>query len=215
MTVVEKPIREIRPYERNPRRNDNAVDAVAESIREFGWRVPIIIDGNGVIVAGHTRYKAAQKLKMKSVPCVVANDLSDEQIKAFRIADNSTGNLATWDMPALKLELDDLEFDMGDFGLNIDFSLPGYPESERNDLTPYRPPQETQTNRNEPPVTVEDDYEPEPPRIEAQEDDYEQEPPAEPKARYGDIFQLGRHRLMCGDATSKQSVITLMGGGAR
>lgn len=94
MDVIEKKLGEIKPYENNPRKNDDAVDAVAASIKEFGFKVPIVIDSNGVIVAGHTRYKAAKKLKLKTVPCIEANDLTDDQIKAFRLADNKVSELA-------------------------------------------------------------------------------------------------------------------------
>ena len=113
---------ELRPYEKNPRRNDRAVDAVAKSIETFGFKVPIVIDADNVIVCGHTRYKAAQKLKLKTVPCVVADDLSDEQVKAFRLADNKTAELATWDNAFLIEELEDLtafDIDMSDFGFDI------------------------------------------------------------------------------------------------
>ena len=85
---------ELRPYENNPRRNDRAVEAVAKSIEQFGFKVPIVIDADNVIVCGHTRYRAAQKLKLKSVPCIVAEDLSPAQVKAFRLADNKVSELA-------------------------------------------------------------------------------------------------------------------------
>ena len=116
MNVMLRGIDEIVPYENNPRHNDEAVDAVAASIREFGFKVPIIVDGNGVIVAGHTRLKAARKLGMESVPVIVASDLSDEQIRAFRLADNKVGEFATWDYQKLEIELDDIELDMSEFG---------------------------------------------------------------------------------------------------
>lgn len=118
------PITELKPYPNNPRKNDHAVDAVAASIREFGFKVPLVIDKDGVIVAGHTRYKAAQKLGLKELPCIVADDLTDDQIKAFRLADNKTAELAEWDFELLDLELDDIELDMGEFGFDtgsIDF----------------------------------------------------------------------------------------------
>lgn len=86
MNIKEIAIASLREYENNPRNNDSAVDAVAESIREFGFKVPIVIDGNNMIVCGHTRVKAAQKLGMETVPCIIANDLTPEQIKAFRLA---------------------------------------------------------------------------------------------------------------------------------
>lgn len=110
-------IAEIKPYDRNPRNNDGAVDAVAASIKEFGWQQPIVVDRYGVIIAGHTRYKAAQKLKCKEVPVVVAENLTDEQVKAYRLADNKTGELAGWDFSALEEELAGLaEIDMSQFG---------------------------------------------------------------------------------------------------
>lgn len=110
------PITELKPYPNNPRKNDHAVDAVAASIREFGFKVPLVIDKDGVIIAGHTRYKAAQKLGLKELPCIVADDLTDDQIKAFRLADNKTAELAEWDFELLDLELDDIELDMEPFG---------------------------------------------------------------------------------------------------
>lgn len=110
-------IEEIKPYDRNPRNNDGAIDAVAASIKEFGWQQPIVVDRDGVIVAGHTRYKAAQKLKCKEVPVVVAENLTDEQVKAYRLADNKTGELAGWDFSALEEELAGLvQIDMSQFG---------------------------------------------------------------------------------------------------
>jgi len=92
-------------YENNPRDNDAAVDAVAASINEFGFKVPIVVDSNLVIVAGHTRLKTAKKLGLVEVPCLIADDLTDEQIKAFRLADNKTAELATWDLSKLEEEL--------------------------------------------------------------------------------------------------------------
>ena len=113
------PLEKLKPYGNNPRLNDTAMVAVRNSIKEFGFRVPMVIDKNGVIVAGHTRYKAAKSLGLKKVPCVVADDLTDEQIKAFRIADNSTGDVAEWDDDLLAIELSDLDFDMEKFGLDV------------------------------------------------------------------------------------------------
>lgn len=94
------------PYANNPRLNDNAVDAVAASIKEFGFKVPIVVDGENVIINGHTRLKAAHKLGLKQVPVIVADDLTPEQVKAFRLADNKTGELAQWDMAKLGIELE-------------------------------------------------------------------------------------------------------------
>ena len=129
-------ISQLKPYEKNPRKNDDAVQYVANSIKEFGFKVPIIVDAENVIVAGHTRYKAAKELGMKEVPCVRADDLSDEQIKAFRLADNKVGELADWDFEALDIELDGIaDIDMEQFGFN--FSEPahfwGDEEGERTD----------------------------------------------------------------------------------
>lgn len=121
MQIYDKRLDEIKPYENNPRNNDNAVDAVANSIREFGFKVPLVVDSEGVIVAGHTRYKAAQKLGLQTVPCLIADDLSDEQVKAFRLADNKVGELATWDLDTLRVELDNIgEIDMSEFGFSLD-----------------------------------------------------------------------------------------------
>ena len=117
MNIVYINIDEIKPYEKNPRKNDQAVDAVANSIKEFGFKVPIVIDQDGTIVAGHTRYKAAKKLKMESVPCIIADDLTPEQVKAYRLADNKVGESSEWDMGLLDQELDGIfDLDMGKFG---------------------------------------------------------------------------------------------------
>lgn len=174
MDIVLKKISDIKPYEKNPRKNDEAVKYVAESIKQFGFKVPIVIDSNGVIVAGHTRYKAAKKLNLKEIPCIVADDLTEEQVKAFRLADNKVAEKAEWDFDLLADELDDLfDFDMTVFGF-------------------------------------EEETEEEP--TEVVEDDFEAEIPEEPKAKLGDIYQLGRHRLMCGDSTDKAMVELLMNG---
>lgn len=124
--LIFKPIDEIVPYENNPRDNDKAVDAVASSISNFGFKVPIIIDKQNVVVAGHTRLKAARKLEMTEVPCLVADDLTDEQIRAFRLADNKVSELSSWDFSMLEQELANIEMDMSMFGfkdmedINID-----------------------------------------------------------------------------------------------
>jgi ParB family transcriptional regulator, chromosome partitioning protein len=104
-------IKDVAPYERNPRRNDQAVDAVAESIKQFGFLQPIVLDKNGTIVAGHTRYKAAKKLKLISIPVVYASDLTPEQVRKYRILDNKLNELACWDFELLSQEVDDLEFE--------------------------------------------------------------------------------------------------------
>lgn len=121
MEIKEISINELREYENNPRNNENAVEAVAASIKEFGWKVPIVIDADNVIVAGHTRLKAARLLGLDKVPCIVADDLTPEQVKAFRIADNKTNELAEWDFELLESELAELaamDFDMKQFGFD-------------------------------------------------------------------------------------------------
>lgn len=119
MKIIDKSIDDIHPYEKNPRINDNAVDSVAESIKQFGFKVPIVIDKDGVIVTGHTRLKAAKKLGMKTVPCILADDLTPAQVKAFRLADNKTGELADWDFSELEDELTGIEdIDMKAFGFS-------------------------------------------------------------------------------------------------
>lgn len=136
MTIVEKRLDEIRPYENNPRRNDEAVQYVAESIRQFGWKQPIVIDKDGVIIVGHTRYKAAQQLSLDRVPCLVAEDLSPEQVKAYRLADNKTGEIAEWDFGTLEEELAELvdsltDIDMADFGFTV--KIDEYPKYDELD----------------------------------------------------------------------------------
>ena len=121
MQIIEKKIEEIKPYEKNARRNRRAISAVAESIKQFGFKNPIVIDKDGVIVCGHTRYKAAKRLKYKTVPCIMADDLTEEQIKAFRLADNKTGEIADWDYDKLEEEMASLEvegFDWDAFGFD-------------------------------------------------------------------------------------------------
>lgn len=122
MNVIYKNVEEIIPYENNPRNNEEAIEYVANSIKEFGFKVPIIIDKDNVVVAGHTRLLACESLGIEKVPVIVADDLTEEQIKAFRIADNKVGEKAGWDLDKLKLELEDLDFDMTDFGFG-DFEL--------------------------------------------------------------------------------------------
>jgi site-specific DNA-methyltransferase (adenine-specific) len=119
MQITNKQIKELIPYQNNPRKNERAVDAVAASIKQFGFKQPIVIDKDNVIVCGHTRYKAAQKLRLKEVPCIMADDLTDDQIKAFRLADNKTAELAEWDFPLLDLELADIDLDMSEFGFEF------------------------------------------------------------------------------------------------
>lgn len=117
MQIIYKKLEELHPYKNNPRRNDQAVDAVANSIREFGFKVPAVIDKSGEIIAGHTRYKAAKKLGIKEIPCIIADDLTEEQIMAFRLADNKVGEMAEWDFDLLDEELEKMScIDMEQFG---------------------------------------------------------------------------------------------------
>ena len=120
MQIIYKKLEELHPYKNNPRRNDKAVDAVANSIQEFGFKVPAVIDKSGEIIAGHTRYKAAKKLGMKEIPCIIADDLTEEQIRAFRLADNKVGEMAEWDFDILDEELEKMSYiDMEEFGFDL------------------------------------------------------------------------------------------------
>lgn len=175
MEIKNMKITDLIPYEKNPRKNDKAVEQVANSIKEFGFKVPIVIDKDNVIVAGHTRYKASKKLNLLTVPCIVAEDLSDEQIKAYRLADNKVSELAEWDVDLLGEELNGImDIDMSAFGFEIDDS----------------PIEEVK----------EDDF------------DIEEAIEEEPFVKQGDIYELGNHRLMCGDSTDPNQVAKLMNG---
>ena len=184
MKIALVPIDSVRPYEKNPRVNDQAVESVARSLREFGFRQPVVVDEAGVIVVGHTRWKAAKALGLEKVPVHTATDLSPEQIKAYRLADNQTATLAEWDMDLLPLELADLQ------SMNFDLGLLGFAEDElarllaSGDVTAEG-------------LTDEDDI---------------PEPPDEAITQLGDLWQLGRHRLMCGDSTNSADVDRLMDG---
>ena len=123
MNIVNLSIDDLKPYKNNPRINDQAVEAVASSIKEFGFKVPIVVDKNNVIVAGHTRFKASKRLGLKEVPCIIADDLSEAQIKAFRLADNKVGELAEWDNDLLNLELEDIGLEMEQFGFDLEKKL--------------------------------------------------------------------------------------------
>lgn len=116
MEIVNIAVDKLVPYENNPRNNTEAIQYVANSIKEFGFKVPLVIDSDNVVICGHTRLLAAKQLGLKDVPCVIADDLTDEQIKAFRLADNKVGEIATWDLNKLQLELDFLDCNMEDFG---------------------------------------------------------------------------------------------------
>lgn len=184
LTVEVRPLSSIKPYAGNPRQNDDAVDAVATSLREFGWRAPIVVDAEGVIICGHTRFKAALKLGLSDAPVHVARDLDPDKVRAFRLADNQTATLSTWDAELLPLELaalQDADFNMGILGFSqdeldkwlIDDSAEGHTD-----------PDET----------------PEPPSD------------ANIVSKPGEIYQLGRHRLACGDATDAAVMKALMAG---
>lgn len=132
MQIEELYTKELIPYRNNPRNNESAVDAVVASIKEFGFKVPIIIDKDNVIVAGHTRLKAALKIGLEKVPCIKADDLTPEQLKAFRLADNKVGELATWDFDKLEEELAELDMDMSAFGFTQEDDEN---DAERKDLS--------------------------------------------------------------------------------
>ena len=140
MEIQMRKLSEIKPYGKNPRKNDDAVKYVAESIRQFGFRVPIILDASGEIVAGHTRYLAAQKLGMYEVPCISAEDMTPAQVKAFRLADNKTAEKAEWDDALLELELGDImkDFDVEKLGFDVqgELELPEEDPSEE-EIYPY------------------------------------------------------------------------------
>ena len=123
MEIIYKNIDELIPYENNPRLNDEAVEYVKNSIKEFGFKVPIVIDKDNIIIAGHTRIKASKELGIKDIPCIIADDLTEEQVKAFRLADNKVAEKSMWDYTKLDEELDsilDIDMSMFDFNINTD-----------------------------------------------------------------------------------------------
>jgi len=182
MKIEQWKLSDIKPYPGNPRQNDAAVDAVAASIKEFGFRQPIVVDTEGVIICGHTRYKAAQKLGLETVPVHVAKDLSPAQIKAYRIADNKTSDLATWDFELLPIELTALQ------GMDFDIGLLGFSQDEMAKI--FDPGvQEGLTDPDEVP-----------------------EPPDEAITKPGDLWILGDHRLLCGDSSKPEDVDRLLDG---
>jgi DNA modification methylase len=175
MNIVMKQVSVLQEYENNPRNNDEAIKAVANSIKEFGFKVPIVITSDNVIIAGHTRLKASVSLGLEEVPCIVADDLNEAQIKAFRLADNKTAELATWDLSRLEEELAGIDMDMLQFGFE-----------EMEELLPDN--------------AADDDF------------DIDDEIPEIPFSEIGDIYELGPHRLMCGDSTDAKQVETLLDG---
>lgn len=131
LKIIHKDISEIKPYANNPRKNDAGVDAVAASIQEFGFKIPIVIDTKNEIIAGHTRIKAARKLGITEIPCIIADDLTEDQAKAFRIVDNRVAELSTWDYELLQVELDSIDMDLSIYDMQVsplefeDFDGPG------------------------------------------------------------------------------------------
>lgn len=124
MEIIQKSLDELKPYEKNPRKNDGAVDYVAESIKEFGFKVPLVIDKDGIIVTGHTRYRAAKKLGLDKVPCIIADDLTEDQLKAYRLADNKVSEFSKWDNNLINFEIADIELDMSIFGFDFNIDEP-------------------------------------------------------------------------------------------
>jgi DNA modification methylase len=176
------PVKRVRPYAQNPRRNEAAVAAVAESIKQFGWRVPIVVDREGVVIAGHTRLKAAEVLGFTEVPVHVALDLTSEQTRALRIADNKTAELAEWDDDLLALELGDLK------ALDFDLSLLGFTNDELAEILD--------------PGVKEGLCDP----------DDVPAPPDEATTKPGDLWLLGEHRLLCGDSSKPGDLDRLLDG---
>ncbi len=177
------PIDKLIEYARNPRKNDHAVDRVAAAIREFGFRVPVVAKSDGTVVDGHLRLKAAKKLGLAEVPVVLADDMTDLQIKAFRLSVNKMAELAEWDDELLAIEFGEL----ADAG--FDNLLTGFTQEEIDALTPEQTPEG---------LTDEDAV---------------PELPEEPVTKLGDVWLLGKHRLMCGDSTSQDAMDALMAGG--
>lgn len=183
MDVFDLPLEQIIPYARNPRNNAEAVATVAASIQEFGWRQPIVVDEDRVVLAGHTRLEAARKLGFKSAPVHIAKGLTANQARAFRIMDNRSGENAEWDNDLLNLELADL------LEANFDLSLTGFTDDELNALV----------------TSLEDGSDPQ-----SDEDDVP-EAPEDPISRPGDLWILGHHRLLCGDSTVVTDVDRVLG----
>ncbi len=182
MKIEMRKLSEITPYENNPRHNEDAVEAVAASIREFGFRQPVVVDEQDVILVGHTRYKAAVKLGLEEVPVHVAAGLSPAQAKAYRIADNQTATISTWDDDKLPLELAGLQ------ELGFDLNLTGFTADELQRLLG------SETNEGE------------------ADPDAVPEPPDEATTQAGDLWILGKHRLLCGDSSKAEDVDRLLGG---
>ena len=185
MQIQNVPITSVKPYEKKPRFNDDAVDAVAKSIKEFGWQQPIVIDSEMVVIAGHTRLKAAERLGLTEVPVIVADNLTPEQVKAYRIADNKIGELAEWNYDLLPFEIKDLQ------DANFDLSLLGFDTDELDKLLNGDADKQVATGETSP------DAVPEAPEVAV--------------SVRGEVYQLGEHRLMCGDSTDAADTAKLMG----
>jgi len=183
MDVIELPLGQIIPYARNPRQNEKAIATVAASIAEFGWRQPIVVDENMVILAGHTRLAAAQQLGLKSAPVHVAKGLTGTQAQAFRIMDNRSAENADWMEDLLGLELSDL------LDADYDLELTGFTGEELNSLLSGLDDETDTEGENDIP-----------------------EPPVDPVSRPGDLWVLGNHRLLCGDATVATDVERVLDG---
>ena len=186
MNIVNINIEDVHPYEKNPRINENGIDAVANSIKEFGWQQPIVVGRDHVIIAGHTRFFAAQRLGLTTVPVVIAENLSPEQVKAYRIADNKTGELSEWDFSLLSLELKDLQ------DANMDLNTLGFEENELEEILAGNSENTVSEGETDPEAVP--------------------EVPETAVSKPGEIYQLGKHRLMCGDSTSEADVNRLMAG---
>lgn len=140
MEIINKKIEELKPYEKNPRKNENAIEYVAESIKQFGFKVPIVITNDGTIITGHTRYEASKRLGLKEVPCIKADDLTDEQVKAFRLADNKVSEFADWDFELLLEELEDIdEIDMSILGFDSNMDIDWASVDDLSDSTYEQP----------------------------------------------------------------------------
>jgi DNA modification methylase len=182
MKIELRPIDQIKPYPGNPRQNDEAVDAVAASLKEFGFRQPIVVDAEGVIIVGHTRYKAALKLGLKQVPVHVATDLTPAQVKAYRIADNATNEIAEWNYELLPIELSALQ------EMNFDIGTLGFDEEELSRIM-SGDVAEGLTDPDDIPA-----------------------PPDAATTQPGDLWVLGNHRLLCGDSSKAEDVDRLLDG---
>ena len=178
MKIIEKNISEIKEYSKNAKKHpSDQVKQIANSLKRFGWKQPLVIDSNNVLVVGHGRLLGAKEAGIQTAPCVIADDLTEAEIKAYRLADNKL-NESEWDLELLDIELEELDelsdIDMSDFG----FEILDEQDSDREII----------------------------------EDDYDGEVPEEPRAKVGDIYQLGEHRLICGDSTDVNVIDRLMDG---